>query len=431
MATFRLERIMSVLQWFVFLVINSMLLPLMIGEVFQLAPPEITGMIQRMFFVVGLSSLLACWFGHRLPIAEGAAGIWLSIFILTAGMAKLQGNQLEDSLRLLEGGMILAGVIVILIGAAGWTAPLMKVFTPLVTGIYLILLAIMLTGSFLQGMLGLGAVAEPPPAGIPVSFAVFALVIVLSVWGRGWMKSFALLLGVLSGWTALVLINGWNSGGSSGAPILSVPKLLAWGMPKLDSGMATTAFLAAFVVLSSVIASVAAMRQVTESALPDEAINRATNRGSLFGGLSNLLAGLFSTVGPVQMAISAGFVKLTGQAGRGPFMAGCLALIAVSFFPGIYAFLSVLPAGVAYAALLASYTQMIGIGLRSLQSEPFDDRRLAIIGTALSSGTAVMFLPSEALAALPLILRNVLSNGVMVGMLMALLIERLWRKPPV
>jgi xanthine/uracil permease len=406
------------------------MLPIVVGKLFHMPPEEIVGLIQRMFFVVGLSSLLSGWLGHRLPIADGPAGIWLGIFVLMGQLAALQGTDQNLTLRLLEGGMLITGVTVVLIGFAGWVQKMLKVFTPLVTGVYLILITFQLSGTLLKGMIGISDADVPiHPASVMISFAVFFLVFAFSVWGKGWMKSYAVLIGVIVGWITYVLVNGSASVPGSGS-IIHPPDLFAWGMPRLDSGMVITSVMVAFILISSVIASMSAMQQVLGEKEPTDGKFTPLNRGGIIAGITNILSSLFSTIGVVPLSISAGFVRLTGQRRIAPFFIACIALIVVSFVPGVYSLLSLLPIQVAYAAMLASFAQMIGIGLISILKVPFDERRMTILGLALSFGTGVMFLPQNLFNTLPTIFQYLLSNGVMVGMLVTLLLEQVWRVKP-
>jgi xanthine/uracil permease len=417
-------------QWFVFLLANSLMLPIVVGKIFHMPPGEIIDLIQRTFFVVGLSSLLSGWLGHRLPIADGPAGIWLGIFVLMGQLSASQGTDQHLTLRLLEGGMLITGVIVVLIGWAGWMHRMLAIFTPLVTGIYLILLTFQLSGTLLKGMIGISDAAAPiEAANVVISFGVFIFVFGLSVWGKGWMKSYAVLIGVIVGWMAYALVNGSASLPESSS-LIKAPKLFAWGMPSLDGGMAISSIMVAFVLISSVIASMSAMQQVLGE--KEQAYSKVTplDRGGIIAGVTNIVSSLFSTIGVVPLSISAGFVRLTGQKRILPYFIACLALIVVSFLPGVYSLLSVLPAQVANAAMLASFAQMIGIGLKSILKISLDERRLTILGLSLSFGTGVMFLPQNLFYGQPTICQYLLGNGVMVGMLVGLLLEQTWRVKP-
>ena len=140
-----------------------------------------------------------------------------------------------------------------------------------------------------------------------------------------------------------------------------------------------------------------------------------------------MLSSVFSAVGVVPFSVAAGFVRMTGQSRMLPFFIASIALAIISFFPKVYSVLAMLPGPVAYAAMLASFTSMAGIGISSVLKEPLDQRRLTILSTALSLGTGVMFLPQAIFTALPTVLQYVFSNGVMVGMLVALIFEQVWR----
>lgn len=55
------------LQWLVFLLANAVALPIVIGQVFHLPDPDIAGLMQRTFFIVGISSFLQGWLGPPVP----------------------------------------------------------------------------------------------------------------------------------------------------------------------------------------------------------------------------------------------------------------------------------------------------------------------------------------------------------------------------
>ncbi|MEC2078399.1 purine/pyrimidine permease, partial [Metabacillus fastidiosus] len=192
---------LSTSQWFIFLLASSIAFPIVIGNVFHLSIDEISELMQRTFFVVGISSFIQGWIGHRYPIADGPAGSWVSVFVILAGLTIQQGQDTRETLQLLEGGLIVAGILLLILGLTGLVNKLLFLFTPLVTGSFLLMLALQLSGVFLEGMLGIKEEAASLDYGtVAVSFIVFILVILLSIKGKGWIKSYAVLIGILSGW---------------------------------------------------------------------------------------------------------------------------------------------------------------------------------------------------------------------------------------
>ena len=431
----KLDTSIGSLQWFIYLLANSITIPIIVGQVFDLTTVEISALMQRTFLVVGVSSFLSSLFGHRYPICDGPAGIWLGVFVLMGQMVVTQGLDKMGALQLLEGAMLLTGVLLVVIGLTGWMNKLLRIFTPLVNGVYLTLLGFQLSGTFLKGMIGVSNTSTiEKPGNIMVAFVIFILVLVLSIWGKGWLKSYAVLIGIIVGSIAFFLINGTEPMPKTSS-IISFPDVFAWGLPKLDNGMIVSAIMITFVLISSIIACLAAMKQVFEDPtleIPAEKTNQ--NRGFLknsgiVSGINTMLSSVFSTVGVVPFAVSAGFVRMTGQSRMLPFVLASIALTVISFFPTVYSALSMLPGPIAYAAMLASFTTMVGIGISSVLKEPLDQRRLTILSAALSIGTGVLLLPITVFMALPTLLQYLFSNGVMVGLIIAIILEQAWGPP--
>ncbi|MCP3774655.1 purine/pyrimidine permease [Paenibacillus sp. MZ04-78.2] len=418
---------LSTLQWFMFLLASSISLPIVIGGMFHLSPEEISSLMQRTFLVVGLSSFLQGWIGHRYPIADGPAGSWVSVFVIMADVAVKQGGSARDMLPLLEGGVAIAALLLVVLGLTGWVHKLLFLFTPLVTGTFLFLLALQLSGVFVKGMLGLqGAAVRPDPATALVSIAIFGLVLLLSLKGRGWVKQYAVMIGIISGWAGYGLLGLSGGSPAAAAAPVQLPELFAWGAPQWDAGIALTAALFTFILLSNTIAAVTAVRD----AMPPEPVRdpkRTLNRGVFAGGLSHGIAALFSTIAVVPLPVTAGFIRITEQTRLRPFLVAALLFAGISFVPAVVRAVAMLPGPVASAALLASFVQMIVIAMQSISKEALDLRRLTIFGITLVCSVGLMFLPAEAFQGLPPMLAYVFGNALLFGTILVTLLEQLWR----
>ncbi|MFE4708012.1 purine/pyrimidine permease [Peribacillus simplex] len=416
---------LNVFQWFVFLLANSIALPIVIGHVFGLSGEEISTLMQRTFFVVGLSSFIQGKLGHRFPIVDGPAGSWVSVFVILADISITQGQTGNQTLQTLEGGMIIAGLLLFMLGVTGLVQRLLFLFTPLVTGSFLFILAIQLSGVFIEGMIGESVSKFPVQLEVPIiSFFVFFLVVFLSTKGKGWLKSYAVLIGIGIGWLLSLLMVGKGQGIQADSSMIKVPEIFAWGFPDWNAGIILTAIIFTFILISNTIAAVNAMSDV----IPNEAVTPSKlNRGTWAGGISHILSSAFSTIGVVPLPVSAGFVQITKQFKVLPFLIACALLSIVSFFPAVVQSLAGLPVYVASAALMATIIQMVGISMQNIVKDTLDQRRLTILGVTLLIGIGLMSLPDGSFSGLPVLLQYILGNGLLVGTIIAIILEQVWK----
>ncbi|MFJ5770335.1 purine/pyrimidine permease [Psychrobacillus sp. NPDC093180] len=417
---------LSTFQWFIFLLANAIALPIVIGGAFSLSIDEITSLMQRVFFIVGISSFLQGFIGHRLPLADGPAGSWVSIFVMLGAIAIQQTGDPQTALPLLMGAVFFAGILLIVLGISGLVQKILFLFSPLVTGTFLLLLALQLSGVFLEGMLATkGEPAVPDYGMAAIAFFVFILVILLSNKGKGWVKSYAVLIGILAGWLIALVLGKASISTRTHSAIFQVPELLAWGLPKLNAGMIVTAILFSFLLISNTIAAVTAVRQ----SLGNDTKNfeSTINRGLFAGGISHILASGFSSLVVVPLPVTAGFLQMTGEKKIRPFLFASMGLAVLALIPSVVHVLSLLPGPIANAALMASFINMIAIALTSLTKEILDQRRLSILGITLLISIGIMFLPTGLFSTLPAVIQDIVSNGLLVGTILVILLEQFWK----
>ncbi|MBO8173368.1 MAG: purine/pyrimidine permease [Bacillaceae bacterium] len=409
------------LQWFIVTFSSSLVVPLVIAETFQLSAQQTGEFVQLTFFWVGIASLLQVLFGHRLPIIEGPAGMWWGIFIILGQLGISLGKTPAEIGRNLEFGLISAGILLALIGLLGWVEHLKKIFTPLVTGTYLVLLAISLSGSFLKGMLGIGYFHDgvhPGIALVSLFLAAFTLVLVFTPWK--WAQSYAMIIGITLGWIIFGLLGWAGESATESVPVMDLPVLFFWGMPEFDPGVTITSVLTGFILLTNLVASIVVMGKAARIT-PDTSMY---NRGGTFTGVAHMLSGMGGIVGLVPLSIAAGIVEVTRIASRAPFILASILMIAMGFFPVIGGFLSGLPAPVGYAVLFISFTQLLGFGFKDLSTVAWNKTSVMIAGSAIMLGSGLMFVPSSALTELPQLVGFLIGNGLMMGVLVCIFLEQ-------
>lgn len=417
---------METFQWFVFLLASSVALPIVIGSIFHMSFTEVSALMQRTFFTVGLASLLQGLFGHRLPIMEGPAGIWVSIFSVMAVTGINSGSSYSQTLQSLETTMLLTGMFLLLFGVFKISQKILPIFTPLVTGTFFFLLTVQLSGTFLKGMLGLqGSSNTVQLTEAVLAFITFFVVLGLSTFGKGWLSNYAVLIGIIIGWVSYVVLVGAQDI-QGDIPIFSMPQWFAFGIPTFDPNLIPISLIAAIISISNIVASIVAVSQTVGEEPKEQSV--VVNRGTAVSGINNGLAGIFSAIANVPLSTSAGFIALTGQKRKRPFLYATALLILIAFFPPIVAWISSIPSPIANAALMASFVQLVGLAIRNITLNPLDSRKITIVGIAYLIGMGTMFLPPDVFANMPSLVQNLMSNGLLVGTGLVIVIEQLWRE---
>ena len=417
----------SIIQWFVFLLANAVAIPIVIGPLFDMSSIVVMQLMQRTFFIMGVACFLQGWIGHKMPIVDGPAGIWVSTFAVFAGTISTATGSAENSLRLLEMAMILTGIFLMLFGLFKISGKIISIFTPLVTGVFLTLLTVQLGGTFLQGMTGVAEYAVIQIDATIVSFITFILVWVLSLFSHGWKKSYAVLIGIVVGWVVYELFIGTSSERPNGLQTISAPEWFAWGTPIWDWSLIPIALLTAVILLSNIVAALSAVTDVREEKA--RVSYGDMNRSSFTLGVNHGISGIFSGIAVITLASSAGFLKLTGEKRIRPFLIASAVLILASFFPSMIYYLAQIPAPIANAALLATFVELMGLGIKNLFSNRLDDRNTTIITVSLLIGSGLMFFPADSFSGLSDMVRQVVSNGLLVGTAIAVILELIWKRP--
>ncbi len=410
---------MQSVQWMVFILANVIAVPIVVGAIFDLSAVEISSFVQRMLLATGIATLIQIYFGHRLPLIEGAAGMWWALFMIMGGMA-IPGEK-GLVLQQLEMGLIVSGAVLVILGLLPIIGKVRQLFTPIVTGVYLILLCLSLCNSFFKGMLGVARFGHVDGTIATLSLLVVVVVLTISLKSKGILRSMGPLVGIVLGWVlfSALGLNDQEALADTGSAWFAWPELFAWGPPVWDFGMVLTSVLTGVILISNVIASIVVMANT----LGIEAEPATYRRGLLGNGVSSLLSGPLSIVGLVPLSVSAGFIMTTGLRARLPFVLGAVLVGVSGLFPFIGHFFSTLPSEVAYAALFTPFAQMIGFGVRDLMGVEGNNRNLLVIGISLMVGVGIMFLPSDALSSLAPWLRNMMANGLLVGLIVCLLLE--------
>ncbi|WP_050614909.1 purine/pyrimidine permease [Bacillus testis] len=418
-----MKQVFSTIQWLAFMFSSSIIAPIAVAGLFELDAGETAGFIQRAVFVMGIAGLLQILFGHKLPINEGPAGLWWGVFALYAGLSTTIFASHNETLQALQGALLASGLLFIVLSAFGIIQKLSALFTPTVTGVYLLLLVLQLSKSFLNGMLG---ITTDHPLINMKSALLSVIVIAITFWFTRnkihVIKQYAILLSLALGWIIFAVANLAPKLDFKGGQIFSLPELFVFGKPTFNSGMVMTALFVTFLLLANMIASI----RITESILKNIGVKvdpYSINKSGAVGGIAQILGGAFSTMGPVPLSGAGGFIQATGISSKRPFILASIAVIAISFFPPVMTFFAAMPPAVGYSVSFVIFAGMLSVALSEFQH--ITDATRTVIGVSLLGGTGVMFIPTAAFEELHPVLTSLLSNGLILGTVICIAGEQL------
>ncbi|WP_422122026.1 purine/pyrimidine permease [Planococcus sp. X10-3] len=418
------------LQWAVFLLASSIAAPIAIANVFGMDTADTALFVQRTVFVLGVAVLLQAFIGHRMPINEGPAGLWWGIYIVYAGLIGSLYATAENALQALQSGMLYSGVLFIIFAYTGLVGKMRRLFTPTITFVYLLLLVLQISESIMTGLFGIVSPGEPVDL---LVFAAGAAVVVATFYFMGnkipWINRYSVLFAIAAGWLLFWIIGKTEAVPFNSDAFISLPQMLVFGPLVWDSGMFVTSLFLTLLLIANMMASMRVMEYLLKSEFGIHQPDRV-KQGSVASGLNHILAGLFSSIGPVPISGAAGFVSATRTPSLKPFIVGGFLVVAISLFPNVMALLAALPAPVAYAVIFAIFTKMVEMAFKELEEE--EDRKQAykVSAFGLMIGVGIMFVPQESMAELPGVLASTLSNGLITGTIIAIILEQalIWRK---
>ena len=417
------ESLLSGFQWFFFIFCNTVVVPPTLLSAFQLPQSSLLTLTQYAFLTTALACFAQAFCGHRRAIMEGPGGLWWgTILTITLGEAS-RGTPINDIATSLAVGIALSGVLTMLIGFSGLGHRLARLFTPSVMVLFMLMLGAQLTTIFFKGMLGLPfGIADPnfkiqlPP--FALSVAVMCLVLGMIIFLPQRFARYGLLVGTITGWLLWYFcfpsshsLSGelhwqWFPLGSGGA---------------LSPGIILTAVITGLVNISNTYGAI----RGTDVFYPQQGAGNTRYRRSFVAtGFMTLITVPLAVIPFSPFVSSIGLLTQTGDYTRRSFIYGSVICLLVALVPALTRLFCSIPLPVSSAVMLVSYLPLLFSALFS-QQITFTARNIYRLALPLFVGIFLMALPPVYLQDLPLTLRPLLSNGLLVGILLAVLMDNL------
>ena len=361
------ESLLSGFQWFFFIFCNTVVVPPTLLSAFQLPQSSLLTLTQYAFLATALACFAQAFCGHRRAIMEGPGGLWWGT------------------------------ILTITLGEASRGTPINDIATSLAVGIAL-------------------KIQLPPFA---LSVAVMCLVLAMIIFLPQRFARYGLLVGTITGWLLWYFcfpsshsLSGelhwqWFPLGSGGA---------------LSPGIILTAVITGLVNISNTYGAI----RGTDVFYPQQGAGNTRYRRSFVAtGFMTLITVPLAVIPFSPFVSSIGLLTQTGDYTRRSFIYGSVICLLVALVPALTRLFCSIPLPVSSAVMLVSYLPLLFSALVFSQQITFTARNIYRLALPLFVGIFLMALPPVYLQDLPLTLRPLLSNGLLVGILLAVLMDNL------
>ncbi|MCC4313106.1 nucleobase:cation symporter-2 family protein [Carnobacterium maltaromaticum] len=398
---------------------GAVIVPLLIGGALNFTPEEMTYLVSIDIFMCGVATLLQLtvnkFFGIGLPVVLGCAIQAVSPLIL------IGSNQ---GIGAMYGSIIVAGIFIILI--SGVFSKIKRFFPPVVTGTVITVIGLTLIPVALEKMGGGSKTMSDfgSTKFLVLAFVTIATILIVQIYGIGFMRSIAVLIGLLVGTGLAAFLGMVNLAPVAEATWFHMPQPFYFGRPTFEWSSILTMILISLVSMVESTGVYFALGEITDKKIQEDDLKR----GYRAEGLAVLLGGIFNTFPYTGFSQNVGLVQLSGIKNRKPIYFSAGFLILLGLLPKIGAVATIIPDPVLGGAMLVMFGMVATQGIRMLAHVDFtNESNLLVVAMSVGLGLGVTVVP-ELFAGLPETVQLFTSNGIVVASLTSIILNVLFNK---
>lgn len=399
---------------------GAVAVPLLIGTALHFSSAQMTYLVSIDIFMCGLATFLQLarnrYFGIGLPVILGCA-------IQAVEPLKMIGR--EYSIGTMYGSIIIAGIFVFLI--AGQFAKIRKLFPPVVTGSLITVIGLTLIPIAVQN-LGGGTVTSKSFGSLPniaVGGITFLIILAIQFWGKGFIRSIAVLIGLIGGTIVASFMGMVSLKPVVQAAWFHIPQPFYFGMPRFALSPSLTMIIIALVSMVESTGVFFALGNLLDRDIQKEDLKR----GYRAEGFAVILGGIFNTFPYTTFSQNVGLLELSGIRTKRPiYWAACL-LMLMGLLPKVGALATIIPTPVLGGAMLVMFSMISVQGIRMLLKVDFtDERNTLIVAISVGAGLGVAVYPTI-FQTLPQSLQLFLGNGIVIASVCAVVLNLILKRP--
>lgn len=406
-----MKRFLLSLQHLLAMYAGAILVPIIVGSSLKFTPEQIAFLVTVDIFMCGVATFLQVYrgIGIGLPVVLGCT------FTAVAPMIMIGQSKGVD---VLYGSLFVSGLLVILI--APFFAYLVRFFPPVVTGSVVTIIGITLMPVAMNYIAeGQGAKDYGSPKHILLGFATLIIILVVQRFASGFIKSIAILIGLIAGTVIASFLGLVDVAQVGQAHWFELPRPFRFGGFSFDFGAIVVFFIVALISLIESTGVYHALSQITGRKLE----RKDFRKGYMAEGIAITLGAIFNAFPYTAYSQNVGLVSLSGAKKNDVIYGMVIMLIICGCIPKIGALANIIPISVLGGAMLAMFGMVMAYGVRILGDIDFKNQNnLLIIAISVGLGAGITAVP-EAFKALGDQLTWLTQNGIVLGTISAIILN--------
>ena len=390
----------------------------LVAQTLGFDPALTVSIISATFLVCGIGSILQSYgpggFGARLPFIMVPGGAPIAIFLAIATQTDVQTA---------VGAVLMTGVFYFL--ALPVFRRLLRFFPPIVVGTMLLLVAVNLVkiyGGTITGRAGEAHFADPVNVGL--ALATIALTVIFSRVFTGTLQRISVMLGLIAGTLIAAALGRLDLSGVMQGPLLAVPHLFPFGMPKFDVLAALPLIVFSVISMAEATGQTIATAEIVGRNGDAHAIVPRTIRGD---ALASVLGGLFGTSLIITSGENVGIVRATGVRSRHVTAMAGVILVVIALIAPVSRLASVLPGPVVGGTAIIVFSIIGVIGIHVLSRVDLRDHgAMFTLASGLAMGLMPILVPGI-YTQFPQWSQMILGNGLAMGTITAALVNAMFQ----
>ncbi|WP_321384278.1 nucleobase:cation symporter-2 family protein [uncultured Enterococcus sp.] len=396
---------------------GAVAVPLLIGTGLNFNTEQMTYLISIDIFMCGVATLLQLtvnkFFGIGLPVVLGCA---------IQAVAPLIMIGTDKGVGAIYGSIIAAGIFIVLI--SGVFSKIKVLFPPLVTGTVITVIGLTLIPVAIEKMGG--GLASDPTFGstdnLLLAFTTIALIVIIQVWGRGFIRSISVLVGLAGGTVLAAVLGMVNLQPIGEATWFHFPQPFYFGTPTFDISSILLMIIISIVSMVESTGVYFALGDITGKHVGEQELKK----GYRAEGLAVILGGIFNTFPYTGFSQNVGLVQLSGIKTRKPIYFSAFFLIVLGLLPKFGAAAQIIPEPVLGGGMLVMFGMVAVQGMKMLSKVNFDnDKNLLIIAISIGFGLGFNMMP-ELFAKMPETITMFTGNGIVMSSITAIVLNFLF-----